>query len=98
SCWPSLFLRIVQHMAPDPQSVSSNSAPQPLSRESMAPGDSGSDEGKYVYCIIRSSDEREFGPIGIGEGGNRVYTVHHRDLAAVVSDTPIRIYDPTREN
>ncbi|HUH13367.1 MAG TPA: GvpL/GvpF family gas vesicle protein [Longimicrobiales bacterium] len=55
-------------------------------------------EGKYVYCIIKSSDEREFGPIGIGEGGHRVYTVHHRDLAAVVSDTPIRIYDPTREN
>ena len=56
------------------------------------------DEGKYVYCIIKSVDECDFGPIGIGEGGNRVYTVHHRDLAAVVSDTPIRIYDPTREN
>jgi Mg2+ and Co2+ transporter CorA len=58
----------------------------------------GVQEGKYVYCIVKSADEREFGPIGIGEGGNRVYTVHHRDLAAVVSDTPIRIYDPTREN
>ncbi|MGH7443224.1 MAG: GvpL/GvpF family gas vesicle protein [Longimicrobiales bacterium] len=58
----------------------------------------GADAGKYVYCIIKSSDERDFGPIGIGEGGNRVYTVHHRDLAAIVSDTPIRIYDPTREN
>jgi len=58
-----------------------------------------SDEaGKYVYCIIRSSEEREFGSIGIGGGGQRVYTVHHQDLAAVVSDTPIRIYDPTREN
>jgi Mg2+ and Co2+ transporter CorA len=56
------------------------------------------DEGKYVYCIIKSGDEREFGPIGIGEGGNGVYTVHYDDLAAVVSDTPIRIYDPTREN
>jgi hypothetical protein len=61
------------------------------------PGSNG-DEGKYVYCIIKSPDERDFGPIGIGEGGNRVYTVHHKDLAAVVSDTPIRIYDPTREN
>jgi len=27
-----------------------------------------------------------------------VYTVSHKDLAAVVSDTPIVIYDPTREN
>jgi hypothetical protein len=54
--------------------------------------------GKYVYCIIKSPEEREFGPIGIGEDASRVYTVHHQDLAAVVSDTPIRIYDPTREN
>jgi hypothetical protein len=53
--------------------------------------------GKYVYCIIRSDRMREFGQIGIG-GGQRVYTVQHAELAAVVSDTPIVIYDPTREN
>jgi hypothetical protein len=53
--------------------------------------------GKYVYCIIRLDDAREFGEIGIG-GGSRVYTVQHNDLSAVVSDTPIVIYDPTREN
>jgi hypothetical protein len=58
---------------------------------------SGADEGKYVYCIIRSADKRDFGNIGIG-GEKAVYTVHYKDLAAVVSDTPIRIYDPTREN
>jgi hypothetical protein len=54
--------------------------------------------GKYVYCIIKCAASRDFGMIGIGEGSNRVYTVHHEGLAAVVSDTPIRIYDPTREN
>jgi len=54
-------------------------------------------EGKYVYCVIRLDRSREFGEIGIG-GGARVYTVNHNDLAAVVSDTPIVIYDPTREN
>src|SRR5881394_4175552 len=53
--------------------------------------------GKYVYCIIRNDRSREFGEIGIG-GAARVYTVSHNDLAAVVSDTPIVIYDPTREN
>ncbi len=57
-----------------------------------------SGEGKYVYCVIESDREEEFGPIGIGEESNRVYTVHHGDLAAVISDTPIKIYDPTREN
>src|SRR5213082_241008 len=54
-------------------------------------------EGKYVYCIIRLDRSREFGEIGIG-GGERVLTVAVDDLAAVVSDTPIVIYDPTREN
>lgn len=59
--------------------------------------DDGGD-GKYVYCIIQSADEQDFGPIGIGQENRHVYTVHHEGLAAVVSDTPIRIYDPTREN
>ena len=57
----------------------------------------GLEGGKYVYCIIRSDRQREFGTIGIG-GGQQVYTVAFNDLAAVVSDTPIVIYDPTREN
>ena len=57
----------------------------------------GVEGGKYVYCIIRHDRPREFGEIGIG-GGRRVYTVGHHDLSAVVSDTPIVIYDPTREN
>src|SRR3954471_10572926 len=55
------------------------------------------DGGKYVYCIIRSERQRDFGAIGIG-GGQKVATVAYKDLAAVVSDTPIVIYDPTREN
>jgi hypothetical protein len=54
--------------------------------------------GKYVYCIIRGERPSDFGAIGIGEGSNRVHTVHYQGLAAVVSDTPIVIYDPTREN
>src|SRR5256886_7012300 len=54
-------------------------------------------EGKYVYCIVRNDRSREFGEIGIGSGA-RVYTVSYKDLAAIVSDTPIVIYDPTREN
>jgi hypothetical protein len=55
------------------------------------------EQGKYVYCIINCPKPREFGTFGIGGENQRVYTVHHRELAAVVSDTPLRIYDPTRE-
>jgi hypothetical protein len=58
---------------------------------------SGVDGGKYVYCIVRSDKQRDFGSIGIG-GQQRVFTVAFQDLAAVVSDTPIVIYDPTRDN
>ena len=55
-------------------------------------------EGKYVYCIIETKDPRSFGPVGIGGRGDEVYTVHYDGLAAVISNTPIMVYDPTREN
>ena len=55
-------------------------------------------EGIYVYCIIESPEPRSFGKIGIGGRGDDVYTVHHNELAAVVSRTPLMVYDPTREN
>lgn len=55
-------------------------------------------EGIYVYCIIESPEPRSFGKIGIGGRGDEVYTVHHQELAAVVSKTPLMVYDPTREN
>jgi hypothetical protein len=55
-------------------------------------------EGIYVYCIIESQEPRTFGKVGIGGRGDDVYTVHHKELAAVVSRTPLMVYDPTREN
>ncbi len=55
-------------------------------------------KGKYVYCVIRSTDPLGFGAIGIGPEPSEVHTVHYRDLAAVVSDTPIGVHDPTRDN
>src|SRR5437588_6508001 len=54
--------------------------------------------GKYVYCIIEAVDQQSFPTMGIGGRGDQVYTIHHDDLAAVVSDTPVVVYDPTREN
>src|SRR5579883_2028014 len=55
-------------------------------------------EGIYVYCVIESHEPRTFGAIGIGGRGDEVFTVHYKDLAAVVSRTPLQVYDPTREN
>jgi len=54
--------------------------------------------GKYVYCIIQASEPLRFGPLGIGVEPAEVHTVNFRDIAAVVSDTPIEVHDPTREN
>jgi Gas vesicle synthesis protein GvpL/GvpF len=54
--------------------------------------------GKYVYCIIDSSDPLRFGPVGIGGDPSEVYTVHYKNLAAVVSDAPLEVLDSTREN
>ena len=58
----------------------------------------GVGEGKYVYCIIRSDQPLSFGPLGIGQQPSDVHTVIYRNLAAVVSSTPMVAQDPTREN
>jgi len=54
--------------------------------------------GKYVYCIIEAPDSLRFGPIGIGADPSDVYTVHYKNLAAVVSDAPLEVLDSTREH
>jgi Gas vesicle synthesis protein GvpL/GvpF len=60
--------------------------------------DGASGEGKYVYCIVRSEAPLQFGPLGLGTDPAEVHTVNYRDLAAVVSNTPMVVQDPTREN
>jgi len=54
-------------------------------------------EGKYIYCIIDTGEERDFGPIGIGGRGDRVHSVVFEDIAAVVSDSLIVKYSISRE-
>src|SRR5438552_5324417 len=54
--------------------------------------------GKYVYCIITSDKPLRFGEIGIGAEPPEVYTIHYKNLAAVVSDAPLEVLDSTREN
>jgi hypothetical protein len=66
-------------------------------RSSPAESAAGS-RGKYVYCIIESGDPLRFGPVGIGADPSEVYTVHYKNLAAVVSDAPLEVLDSTREN
>src|SRR5438309_4843171 len=37
--------------------------------------------GKYVYCIIRSTESLRFGPIGLGVEPSDVHVINYRDLA-----------------
>ncbi len=55
-------------------------------------------EGKYVYCVIKSERPLSFGLLGIGPEPGEVHTVHYRDIAAIVSNTPMVVQDPTRDN
>ena len=52
--------------------------------------------GKYFYCAIMSSEEKRFGKIGMEN--NEVYTIPHRDIAAVVSDSPVIDYELSEDN
>ncbi len=54
--------------------------------------------GKYIYCIIRSQEPRQFNTLGIGDRGAPVHPVHHKALAAVVSDSPVSDYAQSRRN
>lgn len=43
-------------------------------------------DGKYIYCIIASSYDCNFGPIGVGDRGDLVTTIGFEGLCMVVSD------------
>lgn len=55
-------------------------------------------EGKYIYCIIGTKQERNFGPIGMGGRGDEVLTIGYDDLSMVVSNHTITKFVVNREN
>ncbi len=70
---------------------------RPLRRYAAEPAEEPN-EGKYVYCVIKSERPLSFGLLGIGPEPAEVHTVHFRDIAAIVSNTPMVVQDPTRDN
>ena len=55
-------------------------------------------EGKYVYCVVQTEQERSFGPIGVGARGDEVLTVGYDDLSMAVSNHPMAGCAANREN
>jgi hypothetical protein len=85
---------------PEPREAPQDEIPAvpPAGSKAPAPVRPQKRTGKYVYCIIQSTNPDSFGSIGIGVEPGEVYTIGYKDIAAVVSDSPIEVYDPTREN
>ncbi|HTK08474.1 MAG TPA: GvpL/GvpF family gas vesicle protein [Ktedonobacteraceae bacterium] len=51
-------------------------------------------DGIYIYGVIKANSPQEFGEIGIGDNGNsHVRTIGFKDIAAVVSNSPLMVYD-----
>jgi len=55
-------------------------------------------EGKYIYCVTETKQERNFGPIGIGRRSDEVLTIGYDDLSMVVSNYPMSRVATNREN
>lgn len=55
-------------------------------------------EGKYIYCVVATPQERTFRVVAIGGGGAEVLTCGYNDLSMVVSSYPISKLVVNREN
>ena len=67
-----------------------------IAKKSEEKEERGKEQGKYFYGVIRCSEETSFGHIGINS--DEVYTIPYRDIAAVVSDSPMKDYEITEDN
>ena len=66
--------------------------------EQAQPAQPETEQGKYIYCIIKTDTPTDFGGVGIGGRGDHVYTIPYKEFAAVVSNCPLIVFDPTRKN
>ena len=55
-------------------------------------------EGKYIYGIIRNSAPLNYGPIGMGKRADLVYAISYKGISAIVSNSPVIIYEARRVN
>jgi hypothetical protein len=88
----------VKKAAPAKPATKARASAKPARTGPVPVPSEGGAQGQYVYCIIQSETPLTFGPLGIGHDPAEVHTVHFKDLAAVVSATPMIVHDPTREN
>ena len=56
------------------------------------------EEGRYIYGVMAANHRQEFGPLGVGGRGDIVYTLPYRDIAAIISSSPIVKYEVDKAN
>ena len=52
-------------------------------------------EGRYLYCVVSSSSNTDFGDMGIDDSS--VYTIIYKDIGAVVHKCPAKPYESKNE-
>lgn len=57
-----------------------------------------SDQGRYIYAIVATDGDKQFGPMGIGGRNDDVFIQRYQDVGAVVSVSPVIQYPVTRAN
>src|SRR5690348_6410816 len=91
---------VIRKPAPknEPSTALRERGPRPVLQNIEPAAPSSQQEGLYVYGVIDSRAGLTFGKSSIGGVSEDVSTVHYGDIAAVVSRTPVFIFDPTRDN
>ncbi|WP_067726054.1 GvpL/GvpF family gas vesicle protein [Oceanobacillus damuensis] len=56
------------------------------------------EQGIYVFCGIQTDQEQSFGTVHFEGEDREVYTVHYKDAAMVVTNVPMKIYHPSKDN
>ncbi len=57
-----------------------------------------SDQGRYIYAIIATDADKQYGPMGIGGRNDDVFIQRYQDVGAVVSASPVIQYPVSRAN
>ncbi|MFC2948863.1 GvpL/GvpF family gas vesicle protein [Virgibacillus sediminis] len=56
------------------------------------------EQGIYVFCCIQTDEEASFGTVEFEGEEREIRTIHYKDAAMVVTEVPMKIYHPSREN
>lgn len=54
--------------------------------------------GVYTFGAIQTSESQTFGTVHLAGEDRKIYTIPYKDMAMVVANAPIQIYDPSRPN